>query len=50
MQEHGLNQSDLPEIGAQSVVSEILKGKRQLNIRHIRALAARFGVPAEVFV
>lgn len=50
MQEHGLNQSDLPEIGAQSVVSEILNGKRQLNVRHIRALAARFNVPADVFL
>lgn len=49
MYEHGLNQGDLPEIGAQSVVSEILSGKRQLNVRHIRALAARFNVPADVF-
>lgn len=28
MAEHGLNQSDLPEIGSQGVVSEILSGKR----------------------
>jgi HTH-type transcriptional regulator/antitoxin HigA len=49
MHEHGLNQGDLPEIGAQSVVSEILSGKRQLNVRHIRALAAHFNVPADVF-
>ncbi|WP_271408052.1 helix-turn-helix domain-containing protein [Pseudomonas sp. Q1-7] len=49
MSEHNLTQSDLPEIGAQSVVSEILNGKRQLNVRHIRALAERFKVPADVF-
>lgn len=49
MQEHGLAQTDLPEIGAQSVLSEILSGKRQLNVRHIRALSTRFGVPAQVF-
>ncbi|AYC32260.1 transcriptional regulator [Pseudomonas cavernae] len=49
MQEHGLRQEDLPEIGPQSVVSEILAGKRQLNVRHIRALTARFNVPADVF-
>ena len=49
MQEHQLSQSDLPEIGAQSVVSEILSGRRQLNVRHIRALAERFHVPADVF-
>ncbi|MFZ3185260.1 MAG: helix-turn-helix domain-containing protein [Pseudomonas sp.] len=49
MQEHGLTQAELPEIGAQSVISEILGGKRKLNVRHIRALSERFGVPADVF-
>lgn len=49
MQEHGLAQSDLPDVGTQSVISEILGGKRQLNVRHIRALSERFGVSAEVF-
>ncbi|SFB59432.1 helix-turn-helix domain-containing protein [Azotobacter beijerinckii] len=49
MQEHGLTQADLPGVGAQSVVSELLSGKRQLNVRHIRALSERFGVPADVF-
>ncbi|WP_275627470.1 transcriptional regulator [Pseudomonas sp. 273] len=49
MQEHGLHQDDLPEVGPQSVVSAILAGKRQLNVRHIRALAARFNVPVDVF-
>jgi len=50
MQEHGLSQGDLPEIGTQSVISEVLAGKRRLNVRHIRALSDRFGVPADVFV
>lgn len=49
MEEHGLRQSDLPEVGRQSVVSEILSGKRALNLRQVRALAARFHVPMEVF-
>lgn len=49
MQEHGLSQTDLAEVGTQSVISEILSGKRQLNVRHIRALSERFGVPADVF-
>jgi HTH-type transcriptional regulator / antitoxin HigA len=48
MQEHGLKQSDLPEIGAQSVVSAVLAGKRQLNLRQIKALAKRFSVPLDV--
>ena len=48
MEEHGLKQSDLPEIGAQSVVSAVLAGKRQLNLRQVKALARRFSVPLEV--
>ncbi len=50
MEEHDLAQSDLPEIGSQGVVSEILNGKRELNVRHIRALAARFHVSPAVFM
>jgi len=40
----------LPEVGSQSVISEILNGKRQLNLRQIRALSIRFKVSAEVFL
>lgn len=50
MAEHQLTQSDLPEIGSQGVVSEILSGKRELNIRQVRALAQRFHVSPAVFV
>jgi HTH-type transcriptional regulator/antitoxin HigA len=50
MEEHDLRQSDLSEVGSQGVVSEILSGKRELNVRQIRALAARFGVSPAVFV
>ena len=50
MQANDLTQSDLPEIGSQGVVSEILTEKRDLNLRHIRALAKRFGVSTAVFV
>jgi len=50
MEEHGLTQSDLSEVGSQGVVSEILTGKRELNIRQIRALAKRFGVSPAVFI
>lgn len=48
MEEHGLKQSDLPEIGAQSVVSAVLAGKRALNLRQVKALAQRFSVPMEM--
>ena len=49
MEEHGLTQSDLPEVGSQGVVSEILRGKRELNVRQIRALSKRFNVSPSVF-
>ena len=50
MEEHGLKQSDLSEIGSQGVLSEILSGKRQLNVRQIRMLSKRFKVSPAVFV
>ena len=50
MEQHDLGQSDLAEIGSQGVVSEILSGKRSLNVRQISRLAKRFGVSPSVFV
>ncbi|MBS1249077.1 MAG: Antitoxin HigA [Chloroflexi bacterium] len=50
MEEHDLRQVDLPEVGSQGVMSEILNGKRELNVRQIRALAKRFRVSPAVFV
>ena len=50
MNQHALKQSDLPELGTQGVVSEILNGKRDLNLRQIRALAERFSVSSAAFL
>lgn len=50
MEQHHLTQSSLPEIGTQGVVSEIMNGKRELNVRQIKALSERFHVPASAFV
>lgn len=50
MEEHGLKQSDLEEVGSQGVVSEILSGKRALNVRQIRSLSSRFNVSPAVFM
>jgi HTH-type transcriptional regulator/antitoxin HigA len=50
MEHHKLPQSRLPEIGTQGVVSEILSGKRDLNVRQIKALSERFNVPPSVFI
>ena len=50
MKQHGLKQSDLPEIGNQAKVSEILAGKRKLNARQIKVLAERFKINSAVFL
>ena len=50
MQEHGLKQSDLKEIGSQGVVSEILTGKRTLNLEQIKKISSRFQVSPLVFI
>ncbi|KAF1006003.1 MAG: Antitoxin HigA [Luteibacter sp.] len=49
MEQHGLRQNQLPEIGTQSVVSEILSGKRELTVNHIRGLAERFHLSPAAF-
>jgi HTH-type transcriptional regulator/antitoxin HigA len=50
MEEHGLMESDFQEVGSRRVVSEILRGKRELNAGQIRALATRFHVSPAVFI
>ncbi len=51
MEQHALNQNDLKnEIGSQGVVSEILNGKRQLNVTQIRKLSDRFKVSPVTFI
>jgi HTH-type transcriptional regulator/antitoxin HigA len=50
MKEHDLNQSDLKEIGSQGVVSEILAGKRTLNIEQIKKISNKFNVSPLVFI
>lgn len=51
MEQHGLKQTDLKnEIGSQGVVSEVLNGKRQLNVIQIKKLAERFQVAAATFI
>jgi len=50
MELHELRQADLPEIGSQGVVSEVLKGKRHLNLKQIKLLSRRFNVAIETFI
>lgn len=50
MQRDDLRQIDLPELGSQGVVSELLSGGRDFNARQAKALAARFRVSAAMFL
>ena len=50
MEEHGVTASDLPEIGSEKDISDIISGKKELTISHIRALAERFHVSPAVFI
>lgn len=50
LEEHGLSQNNLKEIGSQGVVSEILNRKRKLNLRQVVALSKRFSVSPSVFI
>jgi len=48
--QHGLKQRDLAaDLGGESVVSEVLAGKRKLNAAHIEQLSKRFNVSPAVF-
>lgn len=50
VQRDGLRQSDLPELGSQGVVSELLSGRREFNARQAKTMAARFHVSAALFL
>jgi len=50
IEQHGLTRCDLPEIGGESDVREVLAGRRELDIRQLRALGQRFGVSPGTFL
>ncbi len=50
MEVHGLRQKDLVDVfGTESIVSDVLNGKRDLAKENIRRLSARFHVSPAVF-
>jgi HTH-type transcriptional regulator/antitoxin HigA len=50
MEQHGLRQKDLVDVfGTESIVSDVLNGKRDLTKDHIIRLSARFHVSPAVF-
>ncbi len=51
MELQNLTQKDLAaELGGQPIVSKILNGERELNLRQIKALAKKFKISPEVFI
>lgn len=50
MENHGHKQGDLTDVASRTVINEILSGKKQLNLGHIRRLSKKYGVPAELFI
>lgn len=49
--EHGLKQTDLLDVfGSQSIVSEVLNGKRGISKNHAKRLGKRFNLPADLFL
>ena len=50
MEANGLRQKDLvPIFGSESIVSEVLRKKRELNKTHIQRLSKRFGISPAAF-
>lgn len=50
MDEHQLRQKDLVDVfGTESIVSDVLNGKRELQKEHIKRLSARFKVSPAAF-
>lgn len=50
MEEHTLRQKDLVDVfGTESIVSDVLNGKRELSKEHIKRLSERFHVSPAVF-
>lgn len=51
IEQNNLQQKDLAtELGSQSVVSEVLSGKREINARQAKALGVRFAVSPGAFL
>ena len=51
MNENALRQSDLADIfGTQSVVSDVLRGRREITKKQAKALAERFSLRVEAFI
>jgi HTH-type transcriptional regulator / antitoxin HigA len=50
LEANNLSQKDLLEVGSQGVVSELLNGKRKLNVRQIKLLSLKFHISADALI
>lgn len=50
MTQHNLKQSDLTDIASQGVLSEILNGKRKINLTQVKKLAKKFNLSVNTFI
>ncbi|GEM_PF-3153950 len=50
IKQHQVKQKELAHIVPQSIISELVNGKRQLTLRHIRHFAEYFNVPISYFL
>lgn len=50
MEIKNLTQGDLKDIAPQSVISEILSGKRTINLKQAKGFSNYFGLPLDMFV
>jgi HTH-type transcriptional regulator/antitoxin HigA len=49
MDQYQLSPSELPEIGSQALVEQVLNGKKQLNLNQVKALSQRFKIDPALF-
>ena len=50
MEDRKVKQKDLKKIASQSVISEILNGKRKMTVEHIKGFSRFFGLPEKTFM
>lgn len=50
MDDRGLKQSDLKSVASQSIVSDIVNGKRTMNLEQVKGFSSFFNVPVETFM
>jgi len=50
MQDRNLKQKDLNSVASQSIISDLINGKRAMNLEQVKGFATFFNVPVETFM